>query len=72
MSDPRELSFWAKFRANGGFFSVIALVFFLLSFLYPIFLAPELVFMAISLSWYLRDQRSRPKPPEGQGLPPRP
>lgn len=70
MSDPRGRSFWLRFWANGGVFSIIALCFFLLSFIYSIFLAPGLVFVAISLAWYLRDKKSKPKPPEDQGLPP--
>lgn len=34
------------------------------------FLPIGLVFVAISLAWYLRDKKSKPKPPEDQGLPP--
>lgn len=69
MSNPKHRSRSALFWARGGAFSIIALVFLLLSFAYPAFLAPGIVFMVISLAWGLRNDASKPGPSEDQNPP---
>lgn len=58
-SDQKSKSFLARFWANGGVFSIIALCFFLLSFAYSIFLGPGIIFLVLSLIWSTKAQIAR-------------